>query len=306
MYLAKVLLVFIFQNVMFGFPLQNCMKTGRTACGWSIAQKQRTSVTLGETQEDLSRESPYSTRDLSADEQSSDSTQKVNDGAVAQISGNEERDPLLGLLYSEDDSEPNADVPQQNPIAAGNREDQQKPNIDWPKASDKKAWEDLDRELDSILEATLQGPAERKMKAMTSLIYSVSRERFGTLEKKQAKPSVQPNRRQKQIIGTKKELKNLRKAFKNASPVEKKGPQDLRDTQRKNLGTLRRAEQIRQKRRKRARQRAAFTANPYQFSKRLFDKEKSGNLQDSLDDIQQFPNETHSDPSREDPLGDCQ
>jgi len=183
MYLAKVLLVFIFQNVMFGFPLQNCMKTGRTACGWSIAQKQRTSVTLGETQEDLSRESPYSTRDLSADEQSSDSTQKVNDGAVAQISGNEERDPLLDLLYSEDDSEPNADVPQQNPIAAGNREDQQKPNIDWPKASDKKAWEDLDRELDSILEATLQGPAERKMKAITSLIYSDRRKRFGTWRK---------------------------------------------------------------------------------------------------------------------------
>ena len=96
------------------------------------------------------------------------------------------------------------------------------------------------------MQAALQGPVERQVKAMTRIIYCVSRERFGTIERKQIKPSVQPNRRHVLIIVIKRELKNIMKDFQ----VEKIGLWELRDTQRKQVGTLIAAEQTRWKRRK--------------------------------------------------------
>ena len=155
------------------------------------------------------------------------------------------------------------------------------------------------------MESALQGAADRKLKSMTSLVYAVSRERFGTIEKKRTKTPVQPNRRQRLIVEIRKELRNLNKAYKKASEEERIGLHELRDVQRRQLSTLRKAEQIRDNRRRKARQRAAFVANPFKFSKTLLDKEKSGELQSSMDEIQQYLADTHSDPAREEHLGDC-
>ena len=81
--------------------------------------------------------------------------------------------------------------------------------------------------------------------------------------------------------------------------------QQLRETQRQQLTNLRRAEQLRNKRKKQAKRRAEFIANTYKFSKGLLDKEKSGQLERSMQDIQQYLKDTHSDPFRNDPLGNC-
>ncbi|XP_052257664.1 uncharacterized protein LOC127862512 [Dreissena polymorpha] len=140
---------------------------------------------------------------------------------------------------------------------------------------------------------------------MTSLIYTVGKERYGVYVPKHSKPSSQPNRRERQIQAIRQELKKLRKAYRNAKDEEKLGLQELRDLQRKQLRELRKAETARKNRRKRAQQRTAFIANPYKFSKKLLDKEKSGILNSSMEEIQTHLRDTQSDTRRDDPLGPC-
>ena len=98
----------------------------------------------------------------------------------------------------------------------------------------------------------------------------------------------------------------LRKTFKTANPEGKKGLKDLRDEHRKEISSLRKAEQIRKRKRNTARKRAAFIANPYQFSKKLFENERSGCLSTSMQDIEKHLESVHADPLRNEPLRDCQ
>ncbi|KAH3872387.1 hypothetical protein DPMN_035603 [Dreissena polymorpha] len=126
----------------------------KSACGQKANQKQRTRLILGETQEDTSQGATHRTRDLSADEMPSDSTQ---------ISDESQIDPLLELLQTQVDPELVKEVPHKTPPATPKEE--KRPRIE-------KAWTDFDHELDLILEATLQGAVERNLVAMTSLIYT--------------------------------------------------------------------------------------------------------------------------------------
>ena len=140
---------------------------------------------------------------------------------------------------------------------------------------------------------------------MAHLIYTIGKERFGLQEKKTNPTPPQPNRRERKIKAIRNDLKHLKKAFKKAKPEEKQGLKELRDQQRKELATLRRAENLRMKSRKNAKRRAAFVANPYQFSKRLMDKEKSGTIANSVEEVQEYIRSVHSDPEKQIPLGDC-
>ena len=119
-------------------------------------------------------------------------------------------------------------------------------------------------------------------------------------------PKPQPNRREKKIKKLREELKKLRKAFKSANPEEKEGLKDLRDEHRKEISSLRKAEQILKRKRNTARKRAAFIANPYRFSKQLFENERSGCLSSSLQDIERYLESVHADQLRNEPLSDCQ
>ena len=183
--------------------------------------------------------------------------------------------------------------------------EERRAKIKWPKTSDKRAWGDLEEDLDKILESALSGPAERKLVAMTNLVYMVSRERFGVLKNIPSKSVQTPNRRQRLISDIRAELRTLRRAFRTARDEENIGLKQLRDEQRRELLTLRQAERTRTKRRKRERTRAAFISNPYKFSKTILDKETSGELVSSMGEIQQFLRATHSDPCRNEPLGNC-
>ncbi|XP_052223957.1 uncharacterized protein LOC127839609 [Dreissena polymorpha] len=135
----------------------------------------------------------------------------------------------------------------------------------------------------------MQGPVDRKLTTLTTLIYSVGKERFGLEEERVRKEPPRPNRRQVRI-------QNLRQRI---------GLAQLRDTVRTQLTSVRKAENSRRKTRERAKKRAAFTANPYKFARSLLDKERSGKLETPLEEIENFLHVTHSDPNREDVLGDC-
>ena len=50
--------------------------------------------------------------------------------------------------------------------------------------ADKKTWNDFDYEVGLLLEHTLKGSAERKLKSMSHLVYTIGKERFGGVEQK--------------------------------------------------------------------------------------------------------------------------
>ena len=97
-------------------------------------------------------------------------------------------------------------------------------------------------------------------------MYSSGKEGFNVMEGKQVRTSHQPNRRQRLIKEIRKEIRSLCKAYKKANEDEKIGLQELRDVLRQRLQSLRKAEQTNTRRKKKARTRAAFVANPYKFS----------------------------------------
>ena len=285
-----------------------------------LAQKQRTRDPLGETQKDDSQETHHSTNDLNASVQPPNCSQTASAPQADEPMRQEEADlphaqaeeppdcsqidePML-----QDEADP-SQAQAEEPVTAQRNQipkrTERKPRVKWPKATETGVWEDFEHELELILESTLQGPAEKKLKSMTHLLYTIGKERFGVQEKKTNPTPPQPNRRERKIKTIRKDLKHLKKAFKKASPDEKQGLKELRDQQRKELATLRRAENLRMKSRKNAKRRAAFVANPYQFSKRLMDKEKSGTIANSVEEVQEYIRSVHSDPEKQIPLGDC-
>ena len=128
-----------------------------------------------ETQEYPSQETTHSTEELFIQETTHD---VIQDPEM-------DEDPLLELLHTSGESSPTLeqgtvkDRPHQDPAT---RLRQQK--VKWPKASDKAIWKLLDEDLDHILEASMQGPVNRKLQTFTSLIYTVGKERFGLEESK--------------------------------------------------------------------------------------------------------------------------
>ncbi|XP_052217978.1 uncharacterized protein LOC127835582 [Dreissena polymorpha] len=267
---------------------------GKSDCQRVRSQGQRIASLASETQEYSSLDSTHSTEELYVQETSQDVFRNPE----------EDDDPLLELLQTQNSPEASEatdpDRPQQD-TATRTR----KPRIKWPKASDKTSWTQLDEDLENTLEASMQGPVDRKLTTLTTLIYSVGKERFGLEEERVRKEPPRPNRRQVRIQNLRRELKQLRRRYCASSPTERIGLAQLRDTVRTQLTSVRKAENSRRKTRERAKKRAAFTANPYKFARSLLDKERSGKLETPLEEIENFLYVTHSDPNREDVLGDC-
>ena len=108
------------------------------------------------------------------------------------------------------------------------------------------------------------------------------------------------SRRQRQIKKIRQQLRVLRKRYnKTTSNIGKSGLQHLRD--RQHLTNPMKAENMRKKRKARAKTRASFTANPFRFTKSLLKGEKSGKPDCSIEDIESHLQQTHSNR----PLGEC-
>ena len=126
-----------------------------------------------ETQEYSSLDSNHSTEELSVQETAPDVFREAE----------EDEDPLLELLQTQSsfDTEQKSgqDRPQQDTATRP-----RKPRIKWHNLSDKTLWKQLDEDLNNILEASLQGPVDRKLTALTTLIYSVGKKRFGLEEER--------------------------------------------------------------------------------------------------------------------------
>lgn len=178
--------------------------------------------------------------------------------------------------------------------------------IKWPRAVEKTAWQIFDEEVDSTLETTLAGGVDRKMKAMTTIVYNMGRDRYGVnLGRERAPPTARCNRREAEISRIRKELRDLTKAFKEAEEHEKPALEQLREVLRERLKSLRRAENNRRRRKERMRKRAQFTRNPFQFVKKLLGDTRTGSLECPREEVEQHLGTTHNDQRRDEELGEC-
>lgn len=136
------------------------------------------------------------------------------------------------------------------------------------------------------------------------IIYNYGVERFGIQEPRSAKRSTAPpvSRRQQQIMRLVQERRQLRKLWKKASGVDKEGLSTLQANIKIRLASLRRAENLRKRRRKKERTRTRFYKNPFKFLKLLFTKEKSEVLKTTRSDLEEHLRTTHSDPRRNEHL----
>ncbi|XP_063058826.1 uncharacterized protein LOC134452393 [Engraulis encrasicolus] len=138
---------------------------------------------------------------------------------------------------------------------------------------------------------------------MTSIIVSYAAERFGLIESKNPMTRFTLNRRATQIHKLRQELRTLKKQYKVAGEEEKQPLEELRNILRRKLMTLRRAEGHRRRRKERARSRAAFISNPFNFTKKLLGDKRSGVLMCSTAEANTFLHNNLSDPDRDQELG---
>ncbi|KAJ8409025.1 hypothetical protein AAFF_G00240460 [Aldrovandia affinis] len=170
----------------------------------------------------------------------------------------------------------------------------------WPKSSSKKEWATVDADLIKILDG-VKGTVDKKLEKIGDLIYVYGAERFGTKQtgKKDMTPTIPPkSRRQQEIQRLVKQRRDLRKQWKRAS-VEKERGIDLLQTDLKGrLGRLRRAENLRTRRKRKERARTTFYKDPFRFVKGLFTKEKSGSLKVPKRELEDHLKTTHTDSQR--------
>ena len=121
---------------------------------------------------------------------------------------------------------------------------------------------------------------------MGDIIYNYGFECFGVLERKQRLvPEKIKSRRQQEIERLVRERRRLEKQWKKAEDVDKTNINILHADIKSRLASLRRAEKLRESRKKKERTRSRFLKNPYKFAKTLFNNEKCGRLNVSRDEL---------------------
>ncbi|KAJ8006925.1 hypothetical protein DPEC_G00112270 [Dallia pectoralis] len=131
-------------------------------------------------------------------------------------------------------------------------EEKRKKLVLWPTAAARKDWESFDGEMDQVVESVLAGDIGRKIKAMSTIIWNMGVERFGTEQRQIKGPQqVGENRRSGEIAKLRGDLRRLRKAFRQAPDDEKPSLKEMRDNIRERIKILRRTECQRRDRRRR-------------------------------------------------------
>ena len=162
-----------------------------------------------------------------------------------------------------------------------------RPLVKWPKSCDKTLWKEVNADLCSILEG-IRGTTLKKLEKMGDLMYAYGADKFGVVERKQATPAIPTkSRRQSEIDRLVKERRQLKKLWRKATEEEKEGINLLQEEIRGRLATLRRAENLRKKRKRKEHTRSRFYKDPFKFVKSLFTKEKSGKLSVTRADLEE-------------------
>ena len=181
-------------------------------------------------------------------------------------------------------------------------DDKPKERIKWPACCMKTEWLKFEEDAVNTLNLVMTGTAMRKEEIMARILYTMGKDRFGHVKKKDSPQPSQINRREQQIAKIRSEIRQLTKCYKEANDAEKAALSELRDECKLKLKKLRQAENNRKQRKKRSKKRAEFISNPFKFSKKLLNDKTSGQLKVSKEVIEEYINKIHSDPQRNNKL----
>ena len=182
---------------------------------------------------------------------------------ILHVLGNEE-ETSEKAPYTEDEGE--QEMQQDTNNTQNTDIESRRKKIKWPNSNAKGKWEQFDMDAAGVLNSTLAGSVDRKIEAMTKIIYNMGMDRFGVEEGKKPRIDGRKNRREREIVKMRRDLRQLSKQYKKATEVEKTEFSDLRNNIREQLKVVRRAERSRRRRKERDRARSRFISDPFQFT----------------------------------------
>ena len=109
------------------------------------------------------------------------------------------------------------------------------PKVKLPPSSTNIEWERFNRDVDSILNVSSTGGVDKKKEGMATIMYNVCVGRYGVEERKQPGRAVIKNRRQREIAGLRRDLKQLPKMYRAADEGQRPALAELSNTIRENL-----------------------------------------------------------------------
>jgi hypothetical protein len=172
-----------------------------------------------------------------------------------------------------------------------------KARIKFPK-SNSKEWPKLDEDLTALLKI-LYSPPEKLAESHPKIIYEMCKERFGVKEPSITKKQpAGPSKRQRKCVKLREEINQLKKAFLEAPQEEKEGIDELQKEKLKKLRLAKRAESLKQSRKKFAANCKDFLGQPYQFARNLLSPRPKGELESTKAEVENHLKEAHSDPDQ--------
>ena len=174
-----------------------------------------------------------------------------------------------------------------------------KDRINWPPANSKE-WHSLDIDITNLLK-TLYSSANKKAESHPQIIYAMCKERFGVKEKKKKTEgsSTGPSRRQRKCKELRENIEKLKTAYQQAPEEEKEAISELHKEKLKNLRHAKRAESLRQNRKKFSRNCNEFLSQPYEFSRKVISPKPKGKLESNKEEVEKHLQKAHNDPERE-------
>lgn len=178
-----------------------------------------------------------------------------------------------------------------------------KPGVKWPKAVEKKEWETVNSDLIHILEQQ-GGTAEERLERMGDTIYSYGEKQFRVSKGRDGKklPTPVKSRRQQEIERLIRERRQTKKQWKKASDAGREGIILLQVDVKSRLATLRKAENLRKRHKKKEHTRTRLSKDPFKFIKDLFIKEKSGTLKTSKQELEEHLKKADQDTKKHEKL----
>ena len=168
--------------------------------------------------------------------------------------------------------------------------------INWPK-SNSSEWDRLDVDLTGLLRLMYSTP-EKKAISHPKIIFEMSKERFGFKDKKAFKTAQRgPSRRQKKCKELREEINILKRTFSEALPEQREAVQELQTEKLKQLRLAKRAESLKQNRKKFASNCHKFLSQPFQFSREVLSPKPKGNLESSKEAVEKHLKAAHSQPT---------
>lgn len=130
---------------------------------------------------------------------------------------------------------------------------------------------------------------------MGNIIYEECKEGFGDMTPREARAPRQKGRRERYIDELICDRRQLCKRWTKAAPEEKAGLKVLWTKLKQTLASLRRVDRLRRRRRKKEKERRDFFKYLFKHAHQLLDEKRSGTLEISKEDLEQYIKGQYSD-----------